>query len=203
MALEYELKFCGVEHDAVRQALRVAGAKYKSKYFEENLVLDDAGRHLKEQGVLLRLRRTPHGRKLTLKAPGPDTAGAKVRREYEFGVDNFEAALQIFSVLGYEPAFAYEKVREKWEMGNVLVCLDSLPFGEFVELEAGAETELMDVARRLGLPEDAASNATYHALNRRWRSEQGLNESEEFVFSAERRADLLLEFSDERDSTSA
>jgi len=194
MSLEIELKYLHVDHAAVRAALIGLDAKRQGRWFEANAVFDDPARGLKASGTLLRLRETSVGSLLTLKraAPGHEKATAKVYEELETAVADPAALAAILAGLGYEPALRYEKIREQWEVLGCEVCLDTLPFGDFLEIEGG-EAAIASCARALGLPDAAASTATYHELNRRWRESSGLPPCESFVFDEDRKAALLAE----------
>lgn len=196
MSVEAELKYLDVDHAALRRRLVDLGAQREGRWFEENLVLDDAERGLRARGLLLRLRRTPRGARLTVKAPcvGEEQAGLKLRREYESGVEDMEAVRLGLEALGYRPALAYEKVRETWRIDGAEICLDHLPFGDFVEIE-GPAGAIATLAGRLLLHENRTSRASYHELNRAWRAERGLPSEESFVFSSEERARLRREIS--------
>jgi len=199
MALEIELKFRKPDFDKVRENLRGLGAGFLARYFERNLVLDDASSSLRGKGMLLRLRQAQGRSVLTFKQPPEGLAAsqadqadradqvgqtglAKVLDEREVEVADFQAMLGILEGLGFRPAFAYEKVREKWRLDGALICLDRLPFGEFVEIEAD-EAEILRLAAKLDLDLDCATAENYHELHRRHRQETGLPPQDSFVFS--------------------
>ncbi|MGE4293763.1 MAG: CYTH domain-containing protein, partial [Desulfovibrio sp.] len=114
MSVEAELKFLEVDHAALRVRLQGLGAIRQGRYFEENLVFDDEDRSLRARGLLLRLRSTPGGGVLTIKAPCAETSTVKLREEYETGIEDLHALRLGLEALGYRAMFAYEKVREKW-----------------------------------------------------------------------------------------
>jgi len=192
--MEVELKFVQTDHAAVRQALDSLGAKPQEPYFEENWVFDDAEARLRRQGVLLRLRRKPQGGMLTLKQPGPSSVQVKRCAEHQTSVGDLGAMRKVLEGLGYTVVFGYEKVREKWAVQGCEVCLDRLPFGDFVEIE-GPESELASLAEKLGLAPESSTSRTYHDLNCAWRAEQGLEPRDGFVFSPEEREQLLKQIS--------
>ncbi|MBN2140938.1 MAG: class IV adenylate cyclase [Desulfovibrionaceae bacterium] len=196
MALEMEIKYLGADHEAVRKALRERGARRLGRWFEDNLVLDDRARSLRAKNVLLRLRRSNGRVALTVKRPpqGPVPEGFKVLDEYETEVADFSALLRALEVLGFCPAFRYQKVREKWRLAGCDVCLDRLQFGDFVELEGPVEA-MASAAAELGLAVLASSTETYHALNRQYRRDRGLDDQEDFVFEEDVRAELMADSS--------
>lgn len=185
MARETELKFPDADLVSVRQRLQSHGAHYCCRHFERNLVFDSPKRSLRRDGILLRLREAD-GTLLTLKRPpeGGEKPGFKVFDELETLVQDASVLRGILEALGYGVVFAYEKLREEWRLEDCLVCLDRLPFGDCVELEAEPEA-IEACAPLLGLDLGKGSVATYHQLNREYRKTAGLPPDESFVFSAQ------------------
>lgn len=206
MSMEIEAKFPVHDFEPVRMRLAAVGALYCTRMFEENIVLDvkDKDRAtLREQKVLLRLRRNVSMNKagdkaggkvregaaetlLTVKLPPEATSGfAKVCRELETGVADFDAISQILGVLGFIQAFSYEKIRETWELEGCHICLDEVCFGLFVEIE-GDEPSIKRAAELLGLDLASASDRNYHELNREFRRAGNLPPQDSFTFSPAR-----------------
>ena len=196
MPLEIEVKFLDVDHAALRERLAGLEAHYVGRWFEANIVFDDAQRSLKATGTLLRLREKSGHVVLTLKRAVGDTAtvnakvNAKIYDETEIDVADAASMRAILAGLGYTPALRYEKIREKWTLLGCEVCLDTLPFGDFVEIE-GDEEDISACAKALALPRDKASTATYHDLNRQARETSGAPPDESFVFDDAVKASLL------------
>lgn len=192
MALEIELKVRDADLDAVRESLRRAGGERRGRVFEANAVFDDAAGALRASGVLLRLRvesGVPGG-VLTLKLPAPGPAGLKAREERETRVADPDALRGVLEGLGYRVLLRYEKVRETWLLAGCSVCLDHLPFGDFVELE-GPPAAIAEALARLGLTGRPASDRDYHALYREHLARRGLPAGDSFVFPDPERQALL------------
>ena len=191
MALETELKFLDPDFSAIRTLLDRQGGVYVDRHFERNAVYDDPERSLKERRVLLRVRRA--GRNLvTLKYP-PDTPcpeDVKVLEELQTEVADPDILEAMLRKLGFEPAFRYEKVREKWRFMDCVICLDTLPFGDFLEIE-GERGDIMRAAEALRLPRESASRSNYRTLNIEHRQRAGLPYDESFVFSEGDRERIL------------
>ena len=151
VADEIETKFAIETFETIRAALVAVRGVRLSRRFEENIVLDTPDGTLKQRNVLLRLRRDAASR-VTLKLPAdaPSGSSLKVRREIETEVTDLAALEAVFLHLGYKPCLRYEKVRETWRVDATLVCLDTLPFGRFLEIE-GTATAIPLLAERLGL----------------------------------------------------
>lgn len=114
----------------------------------------------------------------------------KVCEETETDIADTKAMLAILAGLGYLPALRYEKIREKWSLSGCDVCLDTLPFGSFLEIEGG-EADIKACAGKLNLSRDTSSTATYHDLNRLSREAKGLPPDDSFVFDPALKARLL------------
>lgn len=181
MALETELKFMDADHAALRARLAALGATPHGAGFESNVVYDDPEGGLRARGMLLRLRQFRGRHILTAKSPVSATGLAKVCREDETEVADGRAAADILAALGLCPALRYEKLRETWSLMGCEVCLDTLPFGSFAEIE-GPEQDILACAAALGLDMGGATRETYHELNRCWRQRMGLAPDPSFVF---------------------
>ena len=194
MALECELKYLGVNLADLSRCLSDAGGENLGKYFESNLVFDYPDRSLRDAGILLRLREKQGQAVLTVKHP-PKVATPsilKVFEEIETSVGDFATMKTALEAVGFSVAFAYEKVREKWKHKECVICLDHLPFGDYVEIE-GTEATVPACADALGLGEVETSKATYHALNIEYRRANGLGPDENFVFDGDARAVIFKE----------
>ena len=137
---------------AFRETLLAAGGRpVRPRVYERNVRYDTGNDRLLQRDELLRLRQDTA---VTLTFKGVDqSAGqseAKVREEIEIELDDFDRAAAIIKRLGFEPKQVYEKYRETFQLGEVEVVLDEMPFGNFVELE-GEEAAIKAAAARLDL----------------------------------------------------
>lgn len=150
--LEIECKFLLRDLGPIRQKLIDLGAKLgKDRVYERNIRYDNAWDGLKLQRKLLRLRQDTRAR-LTYKGELEEAveSEARIRKELEMEVEDFETAAAILELVGFEQKQVYEKYRETFELGRVEVVLDEMPFGDFVELE-GEERDIRETAGILGL----------------------------------------------------
>ena len=150
---ERELKFAAADHDRLRGRLQELGGDcVAASAFEDNWVFD-SGEALASSGKLLRIRRTRKGSKLTFKGPASFERGVKVRTEIETAINEPANLRSIFEELGYSLVRQYQKYRENWALGSVIISLDKTPIGNFAEFE-GVGCERLAV--RCGLePRDA------------------------------------------------
>jgi adenylate cyclase class 2 len=159
---ERELKFAGVELPQLRERLvDLQAERVGPAAFEDNWIFDRGKGELAAHGDVLRLRIDGQGALLTLKGPVRYEEKAKVRGELQTRVEDAEQMRAILEQLGYRVRRRYQKLREEWRIGAVLICLDHTPIGDFAEFEGqGAER----LARRFGLAPGGAETRTYLEL---------------------------------------
>jgi adenylate cyclase class 2 len=155
---EIEIKFSLRDPAAMRSQLLALGAAYFGRHVEMNLRLDDEAHSLTGRGIVLRLRSsvwddgdTRH--LLTVKTPGPRPQpgeGITTRREIEVDLDDADAMITALEVLGYTPAWRYEKRRETFRLDETEIVIDELPFGWFMEIE-GEMHDIQRICAALGL----------------------------------------------------
>lgn len=160
-AIEHELKFADADLSGLTQRLEELEAeRVSTSSLEDNWVFD-RGDELRSRGRLLRLRVDARGAQLTFKGPTSYRGRAKVRTEHQTRVEDAAQARRLIESLGYEEVRRYQKKREEWRLGGVVIALDHTPIGDFVEFEgAGAET----VARRCSLDPENAETRSYLQL---------------------------------------
>lgn len=168
MSLEKELKFGSVDLNELRDRLEdLEAEKTSPASFEDNWIFDRDG-SLDADKSLLRLRIDGQGARVTFKGPPTFEDGLKVRTEIETQVGDGEVAKQLFLSLGYEVVSRYQKYREEWHLGGIVIALDRTPIGDFAEFEGdGAST----VARRAGFDISDALEESYLGLYRIHRKE--------------------------------
>ena len=131
---------------------------------ETNLRFDNANNDLRNAYRVLRLRQDEKAH-LTFKGPSTEKEGGILsRQEIEFVVEDFEIAKQFLKALGFKAIVFYEKFRTTYELSEVHIMLDELPYGEFVEIEGDSVEAIRNTINLLGLNWDAAVKAGYHAL---------------------------------------
>lgn len=159
--LERELKFADVDLNALRvRLLELDAEKQGPPALEDNWIFDADGK-LGAAGSLLRLRIDGRGSRLTFKGPASFDGMTKVRQEIETGIEDVERARAILEALGYRLVRRYQKWREEWLLGSIVIALDHTPIGDFAEFEGdGCET----VAKRSGLDPSKAERRNYLRL---------------------------------------
>ena len=149
--METEVKFYLVEIESIRERICQLGAVSQGRFFEKNLRFEDADKTLKINKSVLRLRQDNKAT-LTYKSKPLDSDNQfKKLEELEVEVSDFETMNRILQVLGFHCDQIYEKWRETLVLNQTQFCLDSMPYGNFLEIE-GSEESIKDFASQLGLP---------------------------------------------------
>lgn len=172
---ELEVKFLVMDHAALESRLKFLGAELiQPRLHETNLRFDTPERELSSSARVLRLRMDTAPR-LTYKGPGQEHQGAQLRQELEFTVGDYEMARALFEALGYEVMVIYEKFRTTYSLRGILVTLDEMPFGNFIEIEGDDGESIREVAERLRLDWDRRILEGYIMLFDRLKSALGLS----------------------------
>jgi adenylate cyclase class 2 len=148
--LEIEVKFYLSDMDAIRDRILELGAVSIGRVFETNLRFEDADNRLIEKKSLLRLRRDTKTT-LTFKSEPPfKNDQFKILKELEVEVNDFTTMKHILESLGFREEQVYEKWRETFRLNSTNLCLDTMPYGDFLEIE-GQKEDIKQLAYRIGL----------------------------------------------------
>lgn len=149
-SLEIEVKFFLPDSNTVRENIVKLGAHSLGRFFEVNIRFEDRDKSLLQKNALLRLRKD-NRITLTYKSePELDDLNFKIFRELEVEVSDFAAMESILKSLGFFAEQVYEKWRETLVLQDTHFCIDTMPFGTFLEIE-GKKENIFAMARKLGL----------------------------------------------------
>ena len=159
--LEIEVKFYVSDFVPLRDKIRQLGAVCTTeRTFEHNVRYETQDDRLFKNRCLLRLRKDRQTT-LTFKSPPPKTDNRfKVYRELEVSLSDFDTMDAILNALGFSRRQVYEKWRETWQLDDATLCLDAMPFGSFLEIEARPES-ILQLVRDLGLAWERRILANY------------------------------------------
>ena len=148
--LEIEVKFYLSDMDRIRNRIIGLGAVSKGRAFETNIRFEDADKSLIQKKSLLRLRKDKTTT-LTFKSePLVKDDQFKILRELEVEVNDFDTMKHILESMGFQEEQIYEKWRETLVLNDTKLCLDTMPYGNFLEIE-GQKEDIKDLAFRIGL----------------------------------------------------
>ncbi len=172
MANEIEKKYRLSEGQKVEilESLDEVGAEFLGEDFEENIIFSNGD--LIAKHAVLRLRRIGEKTILTYKQRVQNDFGVKQNTEYETEIADFDEIARIFENLGFRRALVYEKRRRTWNFRQVEIVLDTLPFGEFMEIE-GAVTAIAEAEMFLGAEDFEVVHETYPNLTLRFGKQNG------------------------------
>src|SRR5439155_19928571 len=109
---EIEIKFVVKETKAITEKLRKLGFRIAAgRHREKNFLFDDMDESLKQQGKLLRIRRTPSAQTLTYKGPISAASKLKHREEIECRIEDADVLLRILEHIGFKVRTEYSKYR--------------------------------------------------------------------------------------------
>jgi adenylate cyclase class 2 len=171
---ELEVKFYLSRRKALEAKLNSLGRIIAPRVHEVNLRFDTPDFSLTASGRLLRLRRDTRAR-VTYKGEGSVEGGARLRKELEYTVSDFDTAKALFEALGYQVYMIYEKYRTTYELANVEVALDEMPTGDFLEIEGPDSESIRGAANLLELNWEAHVLDSYTMLFERLRERLGFD----------------------------
>ena len=172
---ELEVKFVVSSLEKIEKGLLSLGATLvQPRQYENNLRFDTPDRQLSRSLAALRLRQDNQAR-MTYKGPPLDEGGARLRQELEFVVSDFAMARLFLEALGYQVVVMYEKYRATYALGETLVTLDEMPYGNFAEIEGPDSASIQAVNQRTGLDWERRVPVSYTSLFDQLRARLSLN----------------------------
>jgi adenylate cyclase class 2 len=163
-ALELEVKFLLSDQTTYENRLRGIGAKMlHPRTWEVNYRFDTPDRRLAREHRVLRLRQDS-AVILTYKGPSSIENGVSVRPEIEIEVSDLTSARLLLEALGYQESIRYEKWRTTYQLGDLEITLDEMPFGNFTEIEGGDPSLIKSTSQALALDWSARINKSYLSL---------------------------------------
>ena len=153
MQKEIEAKFLNQNHDEIRKKLLELGAKcVHANKLMHRTTMDYPDRSLQSKGSWIRLREELSGDIELILKQVKDSKSIDGVFETAVGVSDYEKAKQFLLSIGLQIKSEQESKREVWELDGVEIMLDEWPWvPTYIEIEAGTEEKVKDVASKLGL----------------------------------------------------
>jgi len=172
---ELEVKYAVVSIQPFEEKLRLLHAQLvQPRVYEVNLRFDTAMGDLTHTHQVLRLRQDTQAR-LTYKGMGELQGGVQKRTEIEVTVSDYLSTRHLLEALGYQVSMMYEKYRAVYDFEGVLVCLDEMPFGDFIEVEGENSQRIHQTSLKLGLRWEERILESYASLFDKIRFRMNLN----------------------------
>ncbi|HEX9018231.1 MAG TPA: class IV adenylate cyclase, partial [Anaerolineaceae bacterium] len=161
---EIEVKFYVRAHAPIAARLEALGARLtEPRVMETNLRFDTPTSELTRTSRVLRLRQDNHAW-ITYKGAARPGESVSMRQEIEIEVSDFPAARRLLEALGYIIAVIYEKYRTTYDLNGLMITLDEMPFGNFIEIEGPDAASIQAAAGQLNLDWEARSTLSYLAI---------------------------------------
>jgi len=153
MNTEIEVKFLHINHEEIRNRLKGIGFECVTPMrLMRRAIIDYADRRLQVGMPNSYIRVRDEGDKVTLTYKQFAELSIDGAKEIEIMTSSFEDTVKIFTQVGLEVVSLQESKRETWKSGACEVVLDEWPWLDpYIEIEATTESEVKDVAQRLGL----------------------------------------------------
>jgi adenylate cyclase, class 2 len=146
---EFEVKFLEIDKPVLIQKLSSLGAKELSEELITERIFHDAKGEWYRDRKFGRIRTTGKGVTFTYKHVEQRTATGTV--EIEFSITEPEKMKDFLEALGLVMDREQEKRRHKFQLGEVIVDIDTWPtIPTYVELEGPSEEAIQEVAKQLG-----------------------------------------------------
>ena len=162
---EIEIKFVVKETKPIIEKLRKLGFRVAvGRHREKNFLFDDGAESLKQQGKLLRIRKTPSAQTLTYKGPISAASKLKHREEIECRIEDADVLLRIFEEVGFKVRTEYSKYRTVFQKDDFSISLDETEAGNYLEVEGPSDEEITKLGEKLGYSERDFVRRTYAEL---------------------------------------
>ena len=185
METEIEAKFLDIDVAAIREKLTGMGAvRIYPERIMRRRTFDYPDRRLEQIGGWIRVRDEGEG-KITLSYKRTIDRTLHGTKEISLDVSDFETMCNLFLAIGLESKSYQETKREKWEMDDVEITIDTWPWiPTFVELESLSEEKLKAAARKIGFDwSDAMHGAVGTAYQKYFTiTEEDINSWESITF---------------------
>jgi len=153
MDTEFEAKFYPVNKEEYRKKLLEIGAVLEIPERKMRRSIFD-GRNHKGQFKCDYIRVRDEGNLISMSAKTHAREGGKIsdQKEVEIEVSDFDKAVEIIKLVGFEPDRYQETLRESWNYQGVEITIDTWPnLRPYTEIEASSETLVRETAEKLGL----------------------------------------------------
>lgn len=149
MNTEIEVKFVNINHDDIRDRLKLIGAKLEQPMRLMQRVTIDSS-EMRSKNAFLRVRN--QGDKITLTYKQFDELSISGAKEIEIIVNNFDETIKLLAAAGLPHGSFQETKRETWKLGSTEIVLDIWPWlHPYIEIEGQSEHEVKSVASLLNL----------------------------------------------------
>lgn len=157
---------------------------------EKTFRFDSPDQNLAKSGLFLRLR-SGFKNVITLKEKKQKDKKYKIRVETELEIGDLKNMSYILKLIGFSHIKIMEKYRINFKYKRVILSLDELPFGTYLEIE-GTENQIKSVMKDFGFNTDEVIPDTYWALFAK--TKQKSNKPGDMIFPLKYKSQLFKYF---------
>lgn len=168
MTTEIEATFLETDHEQLRSKLKRLKARLLvPQTLMRRAIYDYPDLRLDKQAAWVRLRDEGERTTLTFKQRWSETIDGM--REIEFEVEDFDTTAKFLQALGLVTKASQESKREIWQLDECEITLDTWPhIPPFTEIEGPSETNIQQLASKLGFDWNQALFDSIDAVYRRY-----------------------------------
>lgn len=174
---EIKIELDNKEFLKVKELLVSLGAKKKSYFSERTYGFFTPDGKSIEKGIFPRIKVFNNKKKsiLTVKVKKQKKTKYFQRDEFDLLISSVQKARSILHTLGYSKERIFEKKREIWEFkkNNIEICLDKLPFGNYIEIE-GSPKDIEKTIKNIRLKKYERITKAYLAVYDDWRKKNNV-----------------------------
>jgi adenylate cyclase class 2 len=171
--IEIEVKARVANLKEVEKNVREIGGVFIGKDEQEDIYFDAVDRNFREHDEVLRIRKTPHGDRVTYKKKRADK-DARIRTEHEVKVESGDEFAELLKDLSFVHIAKIRKARESYSVSGCNVELDRVEgLGDFVEVEilipenediAKGKERIFELLEKIGIQKENVEEKPYLEL---------------------------------------
>lgn len=151
METEFEAKFFPIDKEEFRETLRKVGAKLIIPERKMRRAIADRRTNPWMKSDHIRVRDEGNVIRLSVKIHAKEDGKLTDQKESSIEVQDFESTIDLLKAAGIVFNHYVENLRETWEFDGAEIYIDTWPGVEpGLEIEAGSEEKVKQVAARLG-----------------------------------------------------
>ncbi len=191
MKKEIEVKIRLENKKETQKRLLELGCSIKGLDFQRQYRIRQESLELFNRGIFPRVRENNTGKgTFTIKVKTSKVDDSEMayfeRDEYEVEISDGKELAKMLDLLGFSDQQIMEKYRQTWNVfdSNVDIIIDSLPFGDYLEIEGGKK-EIEKMLKNLDLQEFPRETTAYWIVYENYCKKNGLSKKRNLIFGQE------------------
>lgn len=160
---EYKFQINKEKYFDVLEFLKTNNFYYDGYCFERTIRLDTISEDYSKQGIFFRAK-SGFNNTFGFKSKNISKNECNQYNECEIEISSQERLITILKELNIFPIRTLEKYRMRWIKNSIIVTIDELPYGLFVEIE-GELSQITIIAELMGFKKEQSIRKTYWELS--------------------------------------